>query len=60
MTARIGKGHENENLEIYFRWLDYSVIEIGNTASIPLIFKHLKWNMVKMKFGMIFLLTHFP
>ena len=43
MTARIGKGYENVNLdEFYFRRLDYSVSEIGNAASNPFIFNHIK------------------
>ena len=30
--------------EFYFRWLQNSSMEIGETAWIPLIFNHLNWN----------------
>ena len=33
--------------EFYFRWLENSVIEIGKSALIPLIFHHLNWNPSK-------------
>ena len=29
-------------LEFYFRWLENSIIQIGNATSIPLMFNHLK------------------
>ena len=42
---------KNKRLEtesgFYFRWLENSVIQIRNAASIPLIFHHLKCNLVR-------------
>ena len=32
--------------EFYFRRLENSIIKIGKTASIALMFAHLKWNCV--------------
>ena len=34
--------------EFYFRWFWNSFIEIGRSASIPLMFNYLKWNLSKI------------
>ena len=35
--------HKTSSDEFYFRRLENSIIKIGKSASIPLIFNHLKW-----------------